>query len=299
MSGTPTTVQGIQMDCTQAPRSDVTRSRWEAGVNQTLSNLYQEPPNETSRAVIAAFLATKRRLVIIPGPEDVKNAYASGDDSAAAAAPGKSPEKGPPGSGTGLGSDSTLQFTPHDWSPVSEAQNLNVVDEVLLHELVHAVRQALGREDSDHLRAPLKRLARGDGSDATLMAPDSILKEAGLTKEMPDRHSQIYNNLEEFIAVVITNIYRSENRRSGLVRDHLGDNELIWPMTNPRNFLIVWRNQLARMCNEMPSLCNRLASVSCAFNPVFELYAADGRFIPGGRSVKTGADARPFRVQAA
>jgi hypothetical protein len=104
------------------------------------------------------------------------------------------------------------------------------------------------------------------------------------------RLSQRYDTLEEFAAIVITNIYRSENGREGLRRHHLLDEKgkdppLSPPLTNPRTFLIVWRPQLERLQSELPLLCNQVAPIDCQFNPLFELYAAQNRFAPGTRRV--------------
>jgi hypothetical protein len=132
-------------------------------------------------------------------------------------------------------------------------------------------------EDSIPLQAPFEVLGRGDGSISQLMSQT--------TATQPTKHSQIYNDYEEFVAVLITNIYRSENKRAGLRRDHLPDSELAYPLTNARNFLTVWRPQIARLCNDSHLLCNELAAVVCHFNPIFELYSAQNRFLPGGRRV--------------
>ena len=196
--------------------------------------------------------------------------------------PGLLPEGGGSVLGTGGGSSTRITFTAQDWSTVSQTNQPDIVDEVLLHELIHALRQAMGKEDDATLSAPFERQRRIDN--------------ASNYNQLDDKYAQSYQNLEEFIAVLLTNIYRSEKSRIGLIRDHAGDYFLAPPLTNPRNFLIVWRPQIVRMCNEMPMLCNAIASVNCYFNPIFELYAADDRFIPGGRGVKFGADARRFRA---
>jgi hypothetical protein len=132
-------------------------------------------------------------------------------------------------------------------------------------------------EDSFPLDAPFEILRRGSGSITQLMTHT--------TSTQPNRHSQIYKEYEEFVAILVTNIYRSENKRVGLRRDWVGDQELVFPLTNARNFLTVWRPQIDRLCGEMHLLCNQLAAVECAFNPIFELYAAQNRFLPGGRRV--------------
>ena len=182
------------------------------------------------------------------------NAGAVADDQQAGTVPGKLPDElpdwvykliaaTPPGperdklvksyQGTGTGSSSSLSFTAQDWSPASTHVGLDADDETLLHELVHSLRQAKGQEDPDRLKAPFPVLRGGEKTSAGMDTPQNSL-------------SQIYDTLEEFTAILITNIYRSENGRQGLRRDHLVDKDmnhqpLFPPLTNPRTFLTVWR----------------------------------------------------------
>jgi hypothetical protein len=133
--------------------------------------------------------------------------------------------------------------------------------------LIHSLRQEEGQEDPDRLNADFKVL------------------------QMPNRPlSQIYDTVEEFAAIVITNVYRSEKGRPGLRAHHVAnpdgsDPPLVYPLTNPRNFLSVWRRQLIRLATDLSFLCNKVAAIDCPFNPIFELYAALDRFAPGGRAV--------------
>jgi hypothetical protein len=88
---------------------------------------------------------------------------------------------------------------------------------------------------------------------------------------------------------------RSENLRVGLVRDHLGPRPrrgepagtpdkpfrdpreetraLGYPLTNPRNFLTMWRPQIQRLFDELSvnATIPKIQGVRCAFNPFFEL----------------------------
>jgi hypothetical protein len=186
------------------------------------------------------------------------------------------PQQNPPVSGTGAGSDVILKFVAQDWETPTSTASLRAADETLLHELVHAYRQTAGLEDSVSLDAPFEVLRRGSGSVSQLMTQT--------TASTQTKHSQIYNEYEEFVAILITNIYRSENKRVGLRRDHLGGEALLaYPLTNAQNFLTVWRPQIGRLCAEMHLLCNQLAAVQCQFNPIFELYAAQGLLRPGTR----------------
>jgi hypothetical protein len=268
-------------------RSDLTQSQWEGGVVSTLRDLYVSPPCETSRAIIDAIQRTSKKVTIIPERQPLMpdksdaNAHADAQDSLKATIRGGKPEAPPSPSDVGIGggSDVMLSFAAQDWAP-SSSDSLNAVDETLLHELVHAVRQTLGVEDSSPLSAPFAVLRKGDGTVSQLMTQSTAYK--------PTKHSQIYNDREEFAAIMITNIYRSEVGRPGLRRDHLGGNALLtYPLTNPQNFLSVWRPQIVRICGEMGrALCDKLASVDCSFNPIFELYAAQNKFAPGKRLVR-------------
>ena len=116
-------------------------------------------------------------------------------------------------------------------------------------------------------------------------------------RRRPHHATQVYQNLEEFAAILITNIYRSENLRTGLVRDHLGPrprrgepagtpakpfrdpreetSSLGYPLTNPRNFLTMWRPQIERLFDELSvnATIQKIQGVRCSFNPFFELLA--------------------------
>lgn len=255
-------------------RNDLSESEWLDGVKDTWHYLIDLPPNTTSLAIINAIRGTGKKVTIVPEQQPLMpdksdaNAHADPVNPEAATRPGGKPETGT-NPGVGGGSDVVLAFVAQDWDKPSSAASLRAADEALLHELVHAMRQAQGLEDTIPLEAPFAVLRKGSGSVSQLMSG-----AAGKTTD----YSQIYNEYEEFVAIVITNIYRSELQRIGLKRDHLGingkDAELRYPLTNPRNFLTVWRTQLEQMNREMPRFCAKLADVRCAFNPIFELYAS-------------------------
>jgi hypothetical protein len=282
-------LKNIDLDWDGAPvpawdlRTDLARGEWEDGVNQTLRELRDVKPCATSRAVLDAIEAASRRVTVAPYLRHVwladkgdANAEADAVDEAAATRSGGKSEHGVVG--TGGGSDVLLIFTPQDWAPSTTTASLRARDETLFHELVHALRQMRGVEDSAALPAPLALLRKGDG-------PRSALGMG--TVEKAGKYSQIYNDYEEFVPIVITNVYRSEKGRSGLRRDHLaekgGDPELAFPLTNARVFYDIWKKPISKLCAEMPDVCDRIASVSCSFNPIFELYAAEDRFLPGTR----------------
>src|SRR5262249_53456719 len=111
----------------------------------------------------------------------------------------------------------------------------------------------------------------------------------------PTSITQIYETIEEFVAILIANIYRSENKRTGLIRDHLGPRPLAgeppnfperpfrdpkeitrslgWPLTKPRNFMTLWRPQITRLVTELnvQHVATKIGNVLCDFNPFLEL----------------------------
>jgi len=269
-------VRNIVIDSAQLSqvRNDLTKTQWENGVATTLLNLYVIPPCQTSRIILDAIKSRDKTVTIIPERNPLlpnkadANAHADPTNPQAATASGKPVAPGGP-LGSGAGSPVILQFAAQDWAPAMENVSLRAGDETLLHELIHALRQISGLEDPSELHAPFPTLRKGDGSVSQLMA--------GAAGQKPTKHSQIYNHYEEFVAILITNIYRSENRRPGLKRDHLGDFELNYPLTNARNFLTAWRPQIEQIQAEMPVVCDQLARVNCHFNPIFELSVARGK----------------------
>jgi hypothetical protein len=282
---------------------------WEDAVVAVLSGLCTGAAPASSKLVIVALTATGKEVVIVPftlksfntaiaGAPSKTNAGAVADDKPAATVKGKLSDELPDASiqqiaatpagpqrdklvdsyrGTAAGSNSHLYFTPQDWTPSSAAAGFDAVDETLLHELIHSLRQAKGQEEPDRLYAPFAVLRGGE-------------KDANGTPTPQTQYSQVYDTLEEFAAIVITNIYRSQSGRQGLRRAHLlasngTDPPLPPQLCNPRSFLAVWRPQLERMQRELPALCDQLAQIECPFNPIFELFNAQNRFAPGGRNV--------------
>jgi hypothetical protein len=272
----------LDWDDATETRSDISPAQWEKGVVETLHELYDMAPCSTSRAVLDGIARTTRAITIVPERQPLMpdrsdaNAHADPRDPAKATRKGGTSEVGT--TGVGGGSTVRLAFVAQDWTRSAPNASLRARDETLLHELVHGLRQARGIEDSVAIPAPYAIMRKGDGSVSQLMA--------GQTAK-PGPYSQIYNQSEEFVAIVITNIYRSENGRPGLRRDHLGgDAPLVYPLTNPRTFMNVWHAELSRLSREMSDVCNRIAPVICPFNPLFELYDAENRFLPGTRHTR-------------
>jgi len=85
--------------------------------------------------------------------------------------------------GTGNGADAIVNFTPGMWAGSKMRKPSNAPDEALFHELVHASRQGRGVQDSSYV-------------------------------------DHGYDDSEEYLAVVLTNIYMSEKGQLVLVGNH-------------------------------------------------------------------------------
>jgi Effector protein len=158
------------------------------------SRLNQILERLTGAALLAELGATDSDLDIVPNWESRVNSHTTANDGAHATARGKLIEYGDPDDlsvGEGGGSDSTIEFTPGMYTGSIMAREAKAPDEVLFHELVHASRQMRGVEDS-------------------------IPVNAG------------YADQEEYLAVVLTNIYLSEKGqwRFRASHGHWGDDEV-------------------------------------------------------------------------
>jgi len=118
-------------------------------------------------------------------------------------------------------------------------------DETLFHEFVHALRMASG---------------------AATVAP---LVRGGLSN---------YQDEEEFIAVLVTNIYitdPSNKSHSSLRRDHLSfktlESDLEESFTFFRSSISTYR-LVEKFCRENPAFTKNLAEVKASFNPIAAFY---------------------------
>lgn len=126
-----------------------------------------------------------------------------------------------------------LQAAPHPTKGISctvtEIWHGGAARDTLLHELVHALRLARGLA----CRRPL-----GDG----------------------------WVDSEEFIAVMVTNMYLSEKGKHRALRGDYGHS--FKPLTNPGSFAFDHKEPLTVFRDEMPKLARDLAAVDCRFNPL-------------------------------
>jgi hypothetical protein len=240
-------------DSIAALRSDINQATWERGVLFQLKNLIDVPPFYCSRAVMNALTRNGKKTVIKPfGPtaQDPLNAYAQPTNWQAATPNGKDQlycgddpstpinDTGLkiPGTpkGTGTGSDIIVSYTAQDWVPQANDPGRRP-DEILLHELVHGLRQQRGQ---------LQCVAT-----ATV-------------------NNQMYDTVEELYAVVVSNIYRSECGYKVLRADHHGFKKLEAPLNDEKKFYQRWKTELDRFTTEMSVLSVHLSVVPCAFNPI-------------------------------
>jgi hypothetical protein len=177
-----------------------------------------------------------------PTKKDPINAYAAPLDPQAATLKG-APQKycggdnagkdisGTP-DGTGTGTDVEIRYTPWLFTAASGGPGTNDPDEVLLHEMLHGLRQMAG-------------------------------------VSMCGTQTKRYDTSEEFVAILVTNIYRSEAGRPNLRADHSFNSALSPALSNPANFLNQHRTDLSLMRGEQPNLFAKLQGLKhIAFNPI-------------------------------
>lgn len=136
--------------------------------------------------------------------------------------------------GTGLGSDTIINFSPSIFAMAGSPTGPGASsDEILLHEMVHGLRQMMGR---------------------------SVRETVGGNPGM--------HNYEEFVAIVVANIYRSEIGQPQLRSDHQGFTPLTGPTTSSATFKSTFSLYLGYMDIEMPRLCQNLRQAKGSFNPL-------------------------------
>jgi hypothetical protein len=144
-----------------------------------------------------------------------------------------------------------LRFTPQDFdNPALKPGSMNLADEALLHELIHAVLDLC-----------------------------QVNQQQRLGIWPPPRIDQDYGNespLGDFFAILVTNIYRSENQRPNLRSDHTDPPRMLpADLADPAGFVNCWRPVLMHLQGRLPTLINALANVhcpgQCRFNPFYVL----------------------------
>jgi hypothetical protein len=172
------------------------------------------------------------------GRHGVCNASATATDTVGATLRGTAAFSGTGqliGRGTGLGSHSIISYSPmsHYHPRCSRGGPGTLASEVLLHELVHSIRHMAGR----------------------FVLPENV------------PGAPLMGNTEEFVAVLVTNIYRSEMGLPGLRSDHAAG-LLAAPLTDPAVFRARFRQQIANFQIENRRFVELLRTVRCPFNPL-------------------------------
>jgi hypothetical protein len=228
-----------------APSHDASTKKqsYETDIANTLDRLMR---SWAGWAVINEIFYAQKQMTILPylptpetGPV---NAYATPKDLRAATLKdttaldkrGNLPAPGQPRTiGTGTGSDTEIRFSSAIFTgPSAPTGPGSLPDEILLHEMIHGLRQMQGRS-----------------------AKESITGNPGM------------HNYEEFAAITISNVYRSEKGLIQLRTDHTGFAPLTGPTTNVATFKSTYQSFLLHMDIEQPRLCQNLRQISCAFNP--------------------------------
>lgn len=135
--------------------------------------------------------------------------------------------------------DAKVSFSPAMWKVGGRCANSfakgGTEDEVLLHELLHAYRAVRGTADMTEFYKPKK----------------------------------MYDTIEEFFAIVITNIYMSENGKTQFRRDHSGFGTLPAEWSTSEGFLkendfFYW---IEKIWFTEPQVTGMIAAMTTPFNP--------------------------------
>ena len=267
-----TTVPNLMMDSAgiATTRPGLSADDWEFGVLRAIRMLTVITPCDSSRVVLRELSSTGRTVTIVPvaapGANGFPRAVAS-PNSPQAATPSGQPFLGCSpaspatlnqpipalGTGTGTGSAVTVRFAGEDAIAGTSSVLAVSSDEVLLHELVHAFRQTRGQSHCERITSGLPSID---------------------TAPANSNNVQFYDTLEEFVAIVISNIYRAENNKPGLRRDHHGAAPLNFPLTTAKSFSQAWQTQMQRMLDDMQILCFDLGRLNISYNPIREFLMA-------------------------
>jgi hypothetical protein len=230
---------------TSVPSADASakKLRYETDVAAALDRLVY---SWAGWAIINEIFYRQKQMTILPyhaTPETGQyNAYAAPTDWRAATLKdttarnnqGNMPALGQPRIiGTGTGSDVLIRFSSTTFTgPGAPTGPGSSPDEILLHEMIHGLRQMQGR-----------------------FVREAVTGNPGM------------DNYEEFAAITISNVYRSEKNLPQLRTDHRGFTALTGPTANVATFKLTYQSFLLHMDVEQPRLCQNLRQISCAFNP--------------------------------
>lgn len=239
----------IEIDGQYPQRPGWNSDRYETAVRIHLQRAFD---SSTGRAVRRQLT---RRLRIVPDylTPGAPNAYTRADDLSASLPLGNLPRNCDTGAllasrprGTGAGSAATILFTPGVFVRLQRflgvATRGNAPDEVLLHEIVHAMHDM-------HGFASCRPLVGSLGA---------------------------YENLGEFYAISIVNVYCSERNRP-----LVGGHTIPTPgMSFRRNFLVMYPDAvpyIGDLFGQQPVFCDDMIQIRTAFNPFRDYHLAHAR----------------------
>jgi hypothetical protein len=167
--------------------------------------------------------------------------------------------RGQPYLGRGGGSDTEIRFNALMWQPPPGVPGAVApgaeADEILLHEMTHGLRQMRGQ-----------------------------MHCSGVSD------NPAYDTREEFVAILVSNLYRSERGRTGLRSDHgAGSPPLSPALSDPTTFLGTGNHKdyIHQMFEEDLVFAQNLAFVRCAFNPVKIFNERYGKVFAGKPGFRT------------
>ena len=228
-------------------------------ISSVKSRLSQIKERLTGSALLAEVDATDSDVEIMPNWKQEINSHTTPSDDARATARGRPLDyddrkiKTVGNVGEGGGSDSTINFTPGMYTGSVMAQEAKAPDEVLFHELVHASRQM-----------------------------------RGVRNEIPVNAG--YGTQEEYLAVVLTNIYMSEKGQWRFRASHgawgedetpQGANAILqggdadWFLRNVQKVNLPPRQLMENFKSGQPDFYNKLAYLPPdrpKFNPVRQYF---------------------------
>jgi Effector protein len=162
--------------------------------------------------------------------------------------------------GTGAGSGVEIGFDPDNYTEACIKRGpSSQPDEVLLHEMVHALRMMQGQYN----KVPTK--------------------------------NAFYDDEEEFLAIVIANVYTSQKDAAALLRGNHHDHERLWPPLNTSAGFIADKDnynvlQIYRL-TWLPTFTNLAMLVTPKFNPFREVRNKLGDVV--GRTFSPGLTLSP------
>jgi hypothetical protein len=140
-----------------------------------------------------------------------------------------------------------IRIDPEDWKPNGNCNSAGTAgadeDEVLLHEILHAYRQLSNHQHSDQFNVP------------------------------PDKN---YDTIEDFWAIVVTNVYMSEKGKTLLRQDHQSFAALPPKWSTSVGFLsdpdlLRWSLTILRQEENLLKTIDTSIAASTRFNPFHEL----------------------------